>query len=92
VLTRLRRTEILSEYQEIQQFLGGLHLNLARKLVTKFKLDVNAPELFQGIFDLIGREIQDYCIGAICLEELIQRGEFSSEKLIEQILEQRVNQ
>jgi hypothetical protein len=92
VSTRLRRTEILSEYQEIQLFLGGLHLNIARKLVTTFKLDVNASESFQGKFHLIPREAQDYCIGAIRTEELIQKGEFLPQRLIEQILEQRVEQ
>jgi len=90
VSTRLTQMEMLSKYQEIQLFLGGLHFNLSRKLVTKFKLDVNAPESCQDKFHLIRREAQDYCLGAIRTEELIWRGEFSSERLIEQILEQRV--
>jgi hypothetical protein len=48
VSTKLRRMEVLSEYQEVQLFLGGRHLSLARKLVTKIKLDVNTPESFNG--------------------------------------------
>jgi hypothetical protein len=90
VSTRLRRMEILSEYQEIQLFHGRLHLNLTRTLVTNFKLDVNALESFWGTFDLIRREAQDYCSGAIRTEDLIQSVEFSWQGLIEQIFEQCV--
>jgi hypothetical protein len=90
VSTRLKTTGILSEYREVQLFLGGLHRNLARKLVTKFKLDVNVPESVQGKFEQIRQEAQDYCLGDIRTEEMIHKGEFSSEGLIEQILEQPV--
>jgi hypothetical protein len=88
VSTRLRETGILSEYQEVQLFLGGLDLNLVRKLGTKFKLDVNAPESVQGKFDLIRQEALNYRLGAVHKAELIQRGasEFLSEGLVQQIL------
>jgi hypothetical protein len=87
VSTKLRQTEVLSEYQELQLFLDGVHLSLARKLVTKFKLDVNTSESFNGKFDVIRQEAQDYCLGAIRTDEQIQRGEFSSEGLIDHMLE-----
>jgi len=56
VSTRLNMMEILSEYQEIKPFQGRPHLHLMRNLVSKFKQDVNAPELFKGKFDINRRK------------------------------------